>query len=80
MDRITQIIACMAVVMAFCLGLYLGGLTMRNKIANVEAEMQQTQEQLEQCDSSIVLVDKGFAQQIGFHPGKKDLVCKSGGA
>lgn len=70
---------CFCSVMFFCLGLYLGGLTMRNKVAAVAAEMEKTQRQLEDSTNSVILIDKDFAVQMGYHPGKKDLVCTSGG-
>jgi hypothetical protein len=79
MNRITQIIISMAVVMAFCLGLYLGGLTMRNKVAAVTEQMEKTQRQLEDSTNSVILVDKDFAVAIGFKARKIDLVCTSGG-
>jgi hypothetical protein len=72
-------VVCFCSLMFFFTGLYLGGLTMRNKVAAVEAEMKETQKGLRECAGSVVLVDKGFAEQIGYHPGKKDMVCTGGG-
>jgi hypothetical protein len=70
---------CFVSILTFCAGLYLGGMTMRNKVAAIAAEMEKTQKQLADCPDSVILVDKNFTQQIGFHPGKKDLVCTGGG-
>jgi hypothetical protein len=89
MDRITQkrrwgkdvwiFAICFCSIMFFCFGLYLGGLTMCNKTASIEWQLEETQKLLAESKNSVIIIDKEYAAQIGFHPGKKDLVCTPGG-
>ena len=65
-------------IVAFGLGIALGGLIMSNSNAMVTRMMAETREDLKRHKYSVVLVDKGLAEYVGYVPAKKDIVIAGG--
>ena len=63
---------------AFAVGLALGGLIMSNSNAMVARMMVETRQNLQRHKNSVVLVDKQLAEFVGYVPTKKDVVIKGG--
>ena len=62
---------------AFAVGLALGGLIMSNSNAMVTRMMVETRQNL-QRHKTVVLVDKQLAEFVGYVPAKKDIVIEGG--
>lgn len=80
LQRISQVIhetyfmlICFAILVAFCIGLLLGGKIIAAKQRPLEQKMEETREELKRHPSSVILIGGDIADAVGFKLRKYDL-------